>query len=291
MKSLSIVGCGNVGRTFLRLWTERGIVEVRQVLDRSVERAAEAVAFIGAGEVAGSFDELTPADFLMIATPDDAIADCSARLADALGDGLRTCVVFHCSGCLAASDVLADVAARGAATGSMHPIKSFANPEKDVGGLAGTYCTVEGSETATRELKTLLDALGARVLDVSPESKIIYHAAAVFACNYVTALMEVSLRCFEKAGISRETALQVLQPIVDGTVRNVFALGPAQALTGPIARGDAGVIRAHHEALAEWNGEVADLYKQLGLVALELSRQQGNATPDSLREIAEILRA
>ena len=122
---------------------------------------------------------------------------------------------------------------------------------------------------------------------MDPEFKTVYHAATVFVCNYLVALMEVGLRCFERADLPRETALKVIEPIVRGTVDNVFSLGPVQALTGPIARGEASVVGKQCEALGQWDEQIQRLYKDLAQVALELSAAQGNAESESLAAIKE----
>ena len=111
----------------------------------------------------------------------------------------------------------------------------------------------------------------------------------MIACNYLVTLEELSLQTFEAAGIGRETALQILAPILRGTVENILALGPAEALTGPIARGDTRVIDGHIKSLEQWNPEVAALYRRLGLVTADLSEKQGNASPSSLAAIRELL--
>jgi predicted short-subunit dehydrogenase-like oxidoreductase (DUF2520 family) len=124
---------------------------------------------------------------------------------------------------------------------------------------------------------------------VAPQSKIIYHAATVFVCNYLTALMEVGLRCFEKAGVGRETAVQLAEPLVRETVDNLFKLGPVRALTGPIARGDVSVVAQQTEALGQWDADLRGLYEALGRVALELSAAQASADPESLAAIRAML--
>jgi predicted short-subunit dehydrogenase-like oxidoreductase (DUF2520 family) len=98
------------------------------------------------------------------------------------------------------------------------------------------------------------------------------------------------LRCYEQAGIERETALAMMEPLVRETVDNVFRLGPARALTGPIARGDDGVVAKHLAALGAWDADVGELYRRLGKVTLELARTQGEAGSGSLARLADILR-
>jgi predicted short-subunit dehydrogenase-like oxidoreductase (DUF2520 family) len=208
---------------------------------------------------------------------------CEAGLA---GDGV---IVFHCSAALP-SEVLAPARQQGAAIGSMHPVKSFADPATAAKSFPGTFCALEGDAAACEVLADALHRCGAKTFAVDPAQKTIYHAATVFVCNYFVALMEAGLRCFRQAGIPRETAMEVMRPIVAGTVQNFFGLGPERALTGPIARGERSVVAAECEALGRWDESIQQLYRSLGRVAVELAAAAHSADPQALAAIDEMLR-
>src|SRR4051794_6847976 len=74
-KTLNIIGCGKVGKTLGRLWTEHGGFRVQDVLNRSLESGTEAISFVGAGRAVENYAGLRAADVYMIATADDRIAD------------------------------------------------------------------------------------------------------------------------------------------------------------------------------------------------------------------------
>ncbi len=287
MKTLNVIGCGRVGKTLARLWTVHGVAKVRSILNRSPASAARAAAFVGAGEAVAGYAQLGPADVVMISVPDDAIETCCRQLSGA-GVLARGTIVFHCSGALP-SGVLEPARSQGALVASVHPVKSFADPAAAVETFAGTFCALEGDPEACRFLEDALHRCGAFTCPVEPEQKMIHHAATVIVCNYLVALMEVGLRCFEHAGVPRETALRVMQPLVAGTVANVFELGPVRALTGPIARGDSSLVARQSEALGRWDETIRQLYKALGLVAADLSAAQGAAAPEALAEIWKLL--
>ena len=132
-------------------------------------------------------------------------------------------------------------------------------------------------------------AIGANTFHIDPQQKTLYHTASVIACNYLVALQEISLQTFAQAGVERELAMQILAPIVRGTAENVFRLGTANALTGPIARGDYRVVERQLSALQTWQPDFADVYRLLGKTAVELSQQQGHATADDLATLHEML--
>lgn len=275
MQVLSIIGCGTVGMVIGRVFREAGLFEIGDILNRSPESGGKAAAFIGGGRSVSGYDELRPADLFLVAAADDAIADCATRLAGS-GVVLPGSVVWHLSGALP-STVLAPVKALGADVASVHPVLSFADAALSVSQFPGTWCGVEGDAPAVARLVEAIGAAGGRTFPVDARFKTIYHAGAVFACNYLTALMEVALRSYQKAGLPRETALQVIEPLVRGTVDNVFRVGTEHALTGPIARGDAAVVAGQLAALDEWDGELALIYRALGRVALDLARRRGGA--------------
>jgi len=287
VKSLNVIGCGKVGKTLSRLWSRHDVFKVQNVLNRSLQSAAQAVDFVGSGRAVDDFAQLQKADVVMISASDESIGPCCRRLAatDILD---RDVVVFHSSGSLS-SHLLEPARKRGASVASIHPIKSCADPAASAETFAGTYCAIEGDPAACDVLRDALERCGAITFPLDPKFKTIHHAACVMVCNYLVALMETGLRCFEKGGIPRDTAMDVMKPIVTGTVDNVFRLGPVAALTGPIARGDRSVVQRHCEALSQWDEDILEIYKGLGRVAVELSATQGNASADALAAIEKML--
>ena len=289
MKTLNILGAGRVGRTLARLWRLQRVFEIGGVCNRTLSSAREAVAFIGAGVAVADVSAMPPAAVWLVATPDAHIALSAAALAaDArlrAGD-----VVFHCSGALA-SDELRAARDAGAEVASIHPLKSFADAAAAARSFAGTYCVAEGSDAARDALLPAFAAIGARVSLIDAAAKPLYHAASVIVCNYLTALMEAGLQCYEQAGLPRATASAMMEPLVRETVDNVFALGTAGALTGPIARGDHGVVARQMAALEGFDARIAAVYRALGTIAVELARARGGATGEALAAVQRALQA
>jgi predicted short-subunit dehydrogenase-like oxidoreductase (DUF2520 family) len=287
MKTLNIIGCGAVGKTLARLFHEAAVFEIRDILNRSLASGTKAAAFIGAGRAVSDLAALRPADLCLIAVSDDAIAGCAESLAQS-GLVRPGNIVWQVSGALP-SAVLAPVREQGGEVASVHPVKSFADPAACVADFAGTWCGIEGDASAVELLSSAFSAIGGNIFSVDADYKTVYHAGAVLVCNYLTALMEVGIRAYEKGGLPRDTALKVMEPLVRGTVDNIFRVGTVQALTGPIARGDAAVVGAQLVALDGWDTQIAGIYRDLGRVALELSRRRGVASPDDLAAIEELL--
>ena len=260
MPTLNIVGAGHVGRVLGRLLGGAGGFVVQDVLTRSPASALAALDFIGAGHAAGAYAALRRADLTMLAVGDDQIGPACAALAAA--GALDGTVLFHCSGALA-SDALAPASRAGAAVASVHPIRSFADPAAVAASFAGTYCGVEGDPAALALLEPALLALGARPVPIDAAAKTLYHSAAVFASNYLVTLLDTALRAYQAAGIPEQLARELAQPLVNETVANVFRLGPAPALSGPIARGDLATVHKQLDAVQRWDGASGRLYQAL----------------------------
>lgn len=289
MLKLNIIGAGKVGRTLARLWTQKGVFAVQDLSTAHATSAEAAVKFIGAGRAAKSPAAMHPAGVWLLTLPASSLAECCEGLA--ASKLLRTGdIVFHCSGSQSASELSAASRA-GAFVASVHPLKSFTDAAQAVPTFAGTWCGAEGDTAALAVLKPAFEAIGARMFDIGPGSKMIYHAASVLVCNYLAALIETGARCYEKAGLKRDTALQVMEPLVRETMDNIFRLGTTGALTGPIARGDHAVVKRQLEALGVWDPRIAAIYQQLGAVTIELARGLGKADADALDEIERVLSA
>jgi predicted short-subunit dehydrogenase-like oxidoreductase (DUF2520 family) len=270
--SLSIIGGGNVGRALGRLWASRRTFQIQDVFCRSIESAQRATGFIGAGRAVSDMADLRQADIYMITTPDDSIAACCERLA-AAGLLSAASIVFHCSGALRASQLQAAVQL-GAAVAGIHPVRSFAAPEQVVQSFAGTWCGIEGDARALAVLGPAFSAIGAQLATIDPEFKVIYHAAAVFASNYLVTLLDVALQAYARAGIPNHIALKMVEPLVRKTVDNVFEIGTEKALSGPIARGDLATADKQYRAVRDWDKRHGTLYRQLARLTRDLAARR-----------------
>jgi predicted short-subunit dehydrogenase-like oxidoreductase (DUF2520 family) len=267
-RTLNIIGAGHLGRTLGRLFAASGAFAVQDVLTRSAASALDAIAFIGAGRAAAAPDGMRRADAVMLAVSDDQIEPVCAALAAA--GALDGVLVFHCSGAKS-SAALAAAAAKGALTASMHPVRSFADPAGVARDFAGTWCGVEGDARALALLEPALAAIGARPVPIDAAAKTVYHAASVFASNYLVTVLDAALRAYQAAGIPEDVARELARPLATETLENVFRLGPRAALSGPIARGDYATVARQQAALDDWNRATGELYRALAEATTSLA--------------------
>ena len=269
--SLNIIGAGHVGRALGRVFTARGIFTVQDVLTRSQASARAAAGFIGAGHAVDAVGWLRPAQVWMLAVSDDRLQEVAAALAQA--QDLSGAVVFHCSGAKA-SDELAPLRAAGAAVASVHPVRSFADPAGVAAAFDGTWCGVEGDPAALALLVPAFEAAGARIVAIDAAAKTVYHAASVFASNYLVTVLDAALRAYQAAGIPAAVARELAQPLAAETLANVMRLGAEQALSGPIARGDEATVARQQSAVEAWDDSSGTLYAALAQATRALARRK-----------------
>jgi predicted short-subunit dehydrogenase-like oxidoreductase (DUF2520 family) len=210
---------------------------------------------------------------VFVTVPDDAIATLAGELA-AYGELPRTVAFVHCSGALGLS-ALSPLVARHA-TGSFHPLQSFPEPRAPEAFHGSVVAIDATNEALRRRLARLARDLGARPRRVDDADRVVYHAAAVFASNYLVALAAEAVDLLRKIGWTEHDAVEGLVPLMEGVLAEVAQRGPSAALTGPIRRGDSETVTRHLEALATLDSKRAqDLYRMLGQIALEIARSEG----------------
>ncbi|GAB4167844.1 MAG: Rossmann-like and DUF2520 domain-containing protein [Wenzhouxiangellaceae bacterium] len=263
---LNVIGCGRVGRVLVRAWHVAGVVEPGWIMNRSLESAEQAVAFIGAGRAVGR-PEAADDELLMVAVPDgtfEALADAlglSAPLADR---------AFHVSGAVSA-EVLRPLARRVA---SVHPVCPFADPETAQQRLAGCWAVAEGDEALVDELLPLFDRLGMRTLVASLADKRLYHAGTIAASNFLTVTAALACDLLVHSGLEAARAREIVVSLMRSALDNVQALGPVQALTGPVERGDVAAVNRIVEALGALDGGQRRLFVALVGGAAELAERK-----------------
>jgi predicted short-subunit dehydrogenase-like oxidoreductase (DUF2520 family) len=238
-RAFALVGPGRAGTALARALAARGWDAVA-VAGRTVDAAStqEVARRLGARavEVAAAG---RGADLVVVATPDTAIAAAGAALAPSLPPGA---LVIHLSGASSLHELDGVLLARpDVEIGSLHPLQSLPTGDGGAERLAGSWCAVDGAPRVERIALTL----GMRPFRLDAAHRARYHAAACVASNHLVALLGQVERIAAKAGVPFEAFL----PLVRGTVENVAELGPAAALTGPVARGDYETVARHVDTL------------------------------------------
>ena len=139
----------------------------------------------------------------------------------------------------------------------------------------GTPCALEGEAGACATLRPAFQAIGGQCFDLASEHKLLYHAAAVFATNFLPVLQTVAEDAWRATGVPAALIPGLRASLLANAVANITTLGPAAALTGPAARGDTGAIARQAMAVTAWDPESGAAYQALSALALRIAAQRG----------------
>ena len=268
---IGFIGAGKVATAFGRYLYGHGL-SISGYFDRHAEKVARASKNTQSRPYPDAPTVAQHSDIVLITTRDDQIAGVCEDLCR------RNCIgahhlLGHMSGAHS-SRILGDATRLGASVFSLHPLQAFADEDKALAELPETYFSLEGEAERLQPVRQILAQIGNRYFLISPEHKSLYHLSACILSNYLVTLMDSGLAALEKSGIDPREGFQAMRPLIEGTLSNIARMGPASALTGPIARGDAGTIEQHLHALKSSGlEEIESLYRHLGLQTLRLARQ------------------
>jgi len=285
--------------TALGVALQRAQHHIEVVVTKSAPSARRAAKLIGGGAAAlaerqpnqapaVTVSRLVQSDLLLISTPDDALEAVAARLAGTIrragaDRGKAQRFVLHTSGAVS-SGSLRRCNAR-VSVGSLHPLVSVADAAAAHDPFRGAHFCVEGDRAAACVARSLVKELGGHPFTISSAAKPLYHAAATVSSGHVTALFDLAVEMLQECGLTKRRARQILAPLLKSTAANLVAQSPADALTGPFARGDVATVAKHLAAMkARKMTEAADLYAALGLRALKLA-ESTKRTRSSAKDI------
>jgi len=294
------VGAGRLG-TSLALTLRRAGADLAGYTCRTPAGAARAAGFLGNT----GFTDIpalvracaSTVNLYVLSVPDTVLEGAAHELAEALSATRSPSrrepriAVMHTSGATSTS-VLAPCADQGCRTLSFHPLQTFSDPSTGVDRFRGAACAVtpgpgEDPEEAWRLGERIARAVGGVAFRLSEEHRVIYHAAATMASNYVVTLAHVAEDLLCAAGFPPEQALPALLPLVRGAVDNLDRQGPVAALTGPLSRGDAGTVASHLSALG--SPVASTLYRELGLATLDIVRIRNEISRETIARLTRQL--
>ena len=281
---VAVVGAGRVGTAMAVLLARAGHI-VRAVAggEGTRERAAR---YLPAVPVLEPEVAAISAEVVLLGTPDAAIEPVctSLTLAGALGPDRA---VVHLSGAIGL-DALGTAEAAGTTVLSVHPLMTCPDVEAAIARIPGSAFAVTAHSPLAFQLgEQLATDVGGRPFGLEDEVKPLYHAAAVFASNYLVTLTALAASLEEAAGVP--DPLGALEPLQRATLDNVAAVGPAAALTGPALRGDDLTVERNLRALAERAPEAVPSYVALADLALGLAVSSGRLEPAARIAVEEVL--
>jgi predicted short-subunit dehydrogenase-like oxidoreductase (DUF2520 family) len=262
---IAIVGPGRLGTALAEKLHAAGyrVVEIVSRDRARSRRAASALAKKLGAKATVSGRALSNTNLVWFCVPDGAISDAAKEL-EKRGNW-RDRTAFHSSGALA-SDQLARLRKKGASVASVHPFMTFV--ASSVPDLRGVPFGVEGDAKAAAIAAGIAKQLGGEPFLIKKKQKGAYHAWGAFASPLLVALMVCAEKVARSAGIKPAHARKMMLPIVGRTLANYAQLGPAEAFSGPLVRGDVETVNQHGRVLRKLTGP-RDVYRALASIAVE----------------------
>jgi predicted short-subunit dehydrogenase-like oxidoreductase (DUF2520 family) len=279
MLNTGFIGAGVTGTALAVRLSQKGW-PVTAVSSRTLSSAQKLAKRVPNCRVYHATQELADvAELVFVTTPDDVIAQACSEVHWHKGQS-----VLHCSGAHSL-DILEPAKKLGAFVGSFHPLQTFADADQAIANLPGSTFALEAEEPLLSTLKELTRLLNGNWVKLGAGDKVLYHAAAVFACNYLVTLVKLALDLWEDFGVSSKEATGALLPLLKGTLNNIESVGLPDCLTGPIARGDVGTIKRHLKALGARNPSLLAAYRELGFQTIPIALAKGKVNEKRAEEM------
>lgn len=281
---IAVIGAGTLG-TAIAVLLERAGHRIVGVSGRAETRARASSHLPGAPFLEPA-EATAAAELVVIGTPDDVIEPTVEALAAAAVVGPGTWVA-HLSGSLGL-DVLGPAVAAGARILAIHPLQTFPDVGSALERLPGSSIAITAENEEGYLLgERLAEDLHGVSFRLSDELRPVYHAAAVFASNYLVTVSAIAESLFAAAGVPDPA--RAMAPLQRATLENVDRLGPARALTGPAVRGDAGTIRRNVEALERHAPELVPTYVAMARATLDLAERSRRLPTGSRAAVEDVL--
>jgi len=275
---VGIIGPGRVGAALGVALTRAGheVVAVAAVSDASVQRARD---HFPTARIAEPADVIAAADLVLLTVPDDALPGLIAGLA-ATGAPVGGRLLAHTSGRYGAG-VLEPAARLGALPLALHPVMTFTGHSDDIQRMHGICFGVTAPDQLGPVAEALVIEMGGEPVFIAEENRGLYHAALASAANHLVTLVTESCDLLQAAGAADPA--RMLSPLLFAALDNALRLGDA-GLTGPVARGDAGTVAGHLEALRDAAPEALAVYIALARLTADRALAAGLLTaPDAAR--------
>jgi predicted short-subunit dehydrogenase-like oxidoreductase (DUF2520 family) len=281
--TVGVVGVGRVGSVLAAALRQAGhrIVAASAVSDVSRGRVE---ALIGGTPVLDPPSVVAAGELVLLTVPDAALPGLVEGLvgAGAIQSGQ---LLVHTSGRFGV-DVLASATRAGALPLALHPVMTFTGRPEDLARLDGCSFGVTSPEALRPIAEALVVEMGGEPEFVEEAMRPLYHAALAGGANHLTTLVNESASLLARCGV--EHPARMLGPLLGAALDNALRAGD-QALTGPVARGDAGTVAAHLRELRKVSPEVLAAYIAMARLTADRALAAGLLKPEAAEALLEVL--
>lgn len=281
--TVGVVGAGRVGPALaasLRLAGHRPVA-ASGVSDASVSRAA---ALLPEVPIVPPAEVLARAELVLLTVPDDALPELVTGLAET-GAVRPGQLLVHTSGRYGTA-VLEPALRAGALPLALHPVMTFTGTPVDVQRLAGCSFGVTAPEELRLAAEALVIEMGGEPEWVAEESRPLYHAALAIGANHLVTLVAQAMDLLRASGV--EAPDRMLGPLLGAALDNSLRSGDA-ALTGPVARGDAGTVAAHVQELRRHAPQAVAGYLAMARATADRALAHGMLKPELAENLLGVL--
>lgn len=281
--AVGVIGTGRVGAVLAAALERVGhhVGAVSAVSDASRARAA---ALLPDAEVMAPTAVAQKSELLLLTVPDDALPGLVAGLvaADAVPPGQ---LMVHTSGRYGVR--VLDAATRlGALPLALHPAMTFTGRREDIARLVGCSFGVTAPAPLHPIAEALVVEMGGEPQWVDEDHRALYHAALANGANHLTTLVAESMDLLRRCGV--EDPAKMLGPLLGAALDNVLRSGDA-ALTGPVARGDAGTVAAHIAELRQVSPQALGAYVAMARLTADRALAAGMLRPEAAETLLDVL--
>jgi len=259
MVKIGFIGAGKIGVSLGKYFKENGL-DVIGVYSRNEASAKVGAALIGVDHFETAEALISKSDILFLTVSDQAIKEVWETISKF---DIKDKIICHCSGALS-SCVFDGIGQLGAWGYSLHPAMAISHKEAHKE-LENAPFTLEGAAEKLDIVETLIGSLGNPVHHLTAENKPLYHCAAVFSSNFMTALTQISMDLLDKCGVDDPS---IFIPLMSASAKNILGKGPVNALTGPVERGDVETVAKHLSAL---DSDEKKIYTSLSKKLIEIA--------------------
>jgi predicted short-subunit dehydrogenase-like oxidoreductase (DUF2520 family) len=248
MDRFSLIGAGRVGLNLSQALQKKGF-QLQYVFKKALNNHCPA-------KITNDISKLVQAsDFILICVQESKIRPLAELISGAAASQGK--IFYHTANSLT-SDELLPLRVAGAAVASFSPLQTFINFQKDAELFSGITFLLEGDVAAVKLARRIAARLQARVLAVAKQDKMYFHMAAIAAANFLIANLKFAERQLDRT--TARPGLEILFPLLEQTFRNIKKYGWRKSLSGPLKRGETGLLKKHERRLS---GSEKKIYRLL----------------------------
>jgi predicted short-subunit dehydrogenase-like oxidoreductase (DUF2520 family) len=282
--TIGIVGAGRVGAAIGVAFGRAGH-RITGASGRSDVAASRIANLLAGAPRREAEDVVRNADLVIFTVPDDVLAPLIADLGES-GAFHPGVIVAHTSGAHGIG-ILHPATARGARPLAIHPAMTFTGRPDDADRLvSGISFGVTAPDDLRQTADDLVRELGGSPEWIPEERRALYHTALAHGANHLVTLVNEALDRLRDAGVAQPE--RVLSPLLHAALDNTLSFGDA-ALTGPVARGDAGTIAKHVDTLQQAAPDSVASYMALARRTADRAIAAGRLSPEDAEPLLGVL--